>query len=71
MIACAINILNLPKEIYDQFKLLNSYLIIEDKTNSTVSDVSNSAIPSQDSTWLLSDNAEDETKNTYKRQKIS
>ena len=53
-----------------QFKLLNSYLIVEDDDNSTLSAISKSVIPSQDSPQLISYNSDDYYKITNKRQKV-
>ena len=49
----------LSKEIYDQFEIINSDLIVEDDDNSIVSAISNSAIPSQDSPQFLNYNSYD------------
>ena len=62
--------LYLPMSINYQFELLNSYLIVEDNDNSTLSAISKSVIPSQDSPQLISYNSDDYYKITNKRQKV-
>ena len=66
-----IYILYLPKEINENFKLLNGCLKVEEIENSIVSFVSNSAIISQDSPLFLHENLDDESETTNRRHNIS